>query len=90
MPVFESYPFSFAMRGGCGRFLSGAFRRLSSSDGSILARFRLSVKKLQQKVSHKGGAGAYRVGSWLTSVVAGPFRGSPRYFTRKGGKLAVV
>jgi hypothetical protein len=29
---FESCPFGFAMRGGCGRFPSGAFRRLSSSD----------------------------------------------------------
>ena len=25
MPVFEPYPFGFAMRGGCGHFLSGAF-----------------------------------------------------------------
>ena len=25
MPVFEPYPFGFAMRGGSGRFLSGAF-----------------------------------------------------------------
>jgi hypothetical protein len=43
------------MRGGSGRFPSGAFRRRSSSDDFSMPQFRLSVKKIRQNDYHKSG-----------------------------------
>jgi hypothetical protein len=51
MPVLESYPFGFSdCEADAAAFRRARVRRLSSSDGSLLARFRLYVKKLQQNV----------------------------------------
>jgi hypothetical protein len=50
MPAFECYPFVVAMRGGSGRFPSGASRRLSSSDYFNLQEHSIFVKEFQEKL----------------------------------------
>jgi hypothetical protein len=46
---------SFAACGGCGRFLSGALIAPFIQRLLIMPRFRLSVKKMLQKVFHQKG-----------------------------------
>jgi hypothetical protein len=62
MPAFETYPFGSPMRGGCGRFPSGALRRLSSSEGYHYATVPLFCKEESAKsFSQKGSGGSHRV-----------------------------
>jgi hypothetical protein len=52
MPVSKPYPFGFALAMS-GRFISGAFRRLSSSDVITMHCSGFLVKKMQGKSSRK-------------------------------------
>ena len=67
IPAFKSYPFNSPTRGECGRFLSGARERLSSSERSpsrkpkfLLARRLMILRK----------NGRRRSDVWLTIEVA--------------------
>ena len=64
--AFEPYPLVFAMRGGSGRFPSGAFRRLSSSDCFNLPGLQFFVKEFPEKLLRPRSAG--RQASCVTAV----------------------
>jgi hypothetical protein len=50
MLVFECCPFGFAIRGGSGRFPSGAFMSAFHQRDLTIARSALFVKEFQKKV----------------------------------------
>jgi hypothetical protein len=52
-PVFSAYPFDSPVRGGCGRFPSGACESAFHQRWFTMPQFWPSVKKNRQKDSHK-------------------------------------
>jgi hypothetical protein len=71
-------------------FRRARVKRLSSSDGSLLATFKVPVKKLLRKFVGKLAPALMALASWLTSAVAGPFRGSAHETSLGGRKLPKI
>jgi hypothetical protein len=61
-PAFDTYPFGFAMRGGCGRFPSGALRAPFIQRWIIISEIPTSCKENAPKVSNKTRRRPFRLG----------------------------